>query len=218
MRFTTWPILLSLVALSSPLAYASGGKYGLSLALGFPHILNLMGDLRSDEKWSYGLALGGTNIPLKNKKGADSGIRIGEANVDFRVRCHPFNGAFFLGGMLGFQALSAIMNKDIVINGAAIPTNVTLKVTSPYFTPHLGWLWVFETGFLISFEMGVQVPFGAKSVFESSIDDPVLGYLLAVVKTTKAYADLESDAETTANKVGRITFPYFTALKLGWAF
>jgi len=69
---------------------------------------------------------------------------------DFDLRIFILRGAFFLGSSLGTQSLTATATS----NGVTVQGDLSTF----YVTPRLGWLSVWDSGFLISTDLGVQIP------------------------------------------------------------
>jgi hypothetical protein len=69
---------------------------------------------------------------------------------DVDLRLFILQGAFFLGSSLGTQSLTA----------TATSNGVTARgdLTTVYVTPRLGWLFIWDSGFLMGTELGVQIP------------------------------------------------------------
>ena len=185
---------------------------GPSLAIGLPHALNLAIDSKSSPTMSWGIAFGGISLPLQNS------ITLGMGNFDARLRWHPFSGSFFLGAILGGQSVYGQSTRPINLEpGLSIPTTVDLTVRSSYFTPHLGWFWIFNSGFTFGFECGIQAPFGPRSTLSVDIADPTLNAYLSALKLTPQYQELENEVEDLADQIGRLVFPY-SILRIGWMF
>jgi hypothetical protein len=198
----------------TPGAHAS--DWSAALLAGVPHPLDLSIDKRLSPRWSGGFALGGLTIPLKGNSGAQ--VKLGISNAEFRGRWHPFDGVFYLGGILGGQTLSAKASQSIDLGGTLVPVSGSMKVSTIYFTPHLGWLRQFETGFQLGFDLGWQFPLHSKGSLAMGIDNPGLQSLLSAIQATSEYQDLQADVEDKASKIGQISFPYITVLRIGWAF
>ncbi|MEK6579120.1 MAG: hypothetical protein AABZ55_07825 [Bdellovibrionota bacterium] len=196
----------------SSLAGAESRPWGLSLTVGVPHPVNLAYEKVYDPDWTAAAGLGSLKLTFQNK------YTIGISNIDARVRWHPFQGAFFLGGILGFQTLSGAASEGIVVGPTTVPTTLSLNITSIFLTPHLGWVWgIRNPGFFFGLELGEQLPFGASSKLNVAIDDPSLASQLSAVQATLAYQSLLDKLQTYSNQIGLIKFPY-AAIKLGWIF
>jgi hypothetical protein len=190
-------------------------RWGPSFLVGIPHPFSLSVDLRIDGEWSVGLALGGLAVSPRRAKGS---TRMSIGGLDLRGRWHPWRGAFFLGAMLGGQTLSGSTTNVYDVSGQDVSATITLDVKSAYFTPHLGWMWIKESGFTIGVELGWQVPSNPRSLFGVSVDDPALAAYLDQVKATQEYKDFVKDIEDRTRPLGLLSFPYVTVLRVGWVF
>jgi hypothetical protein len=217
-------VLILLAALAGgSAARAEGGaagfnerfRWGPSLLLGIPHPVGLSVDGRIDGEWSVGIFAGGLGISPRN---SDGNVRLSIGGLDLRGRWHPWRGAFFLGAMLGGQTLSGVATRTYDISGQDVPATLRLDIKSAYFTPHLGWLWMKESGFTIGFELGWQIPSNPRSELGLTIDDPTYASYLDQVKATQAYRDLERKVEDLTRPLGLLSFPYVTVIRLGWVF
>lgn len=191
-------------AVSAPFCRAEiAFKNGVSLSAGIPHPINLGYERRQTETWTGAISLGTLPLHLKNS------IDIGISNLDVRARYHPFDGAFFLGAILGSQSVYARTAQAITVSGVGdVPVALDLKIQSVFLTPHLGWLWFFNSGFTFGLEAGIQRPFGSKTQLDVAIQDPAYNAVLDLVKMTAAYQTLESDLEKVGNKLGLVPLPY----------
>ncbi|MCM2277478.1 MAG: hypothetical protein NDJ89_05330 [Oligoflexia bacterium] len=188
---------------------------GASISLELPHPANLSLEARPSPEFSGSFSLGGLPAIRMNK------VSLSMFTPNFRGRWHAFSGAFFIGGILGYQRLKGSTSQDFAVTSpfpATVPTSIDLTIKNLYFTPHLGWVWgMGSPGFLFGLEAGIQVPFAPASELEIQINDPSYAALLSVVQSTSEYQQAESDVETAANRVGRMVFPY-VAIRLGWMF
>jgi hypothetical protein len=208
-------ILILLMLLTTPAAFAktSGTDFIVSFLAGVPHPVNLGLDLRHG-RFSEGLTGGLLSLSFKNN------INVKISNVELRGRWHPFSGSFILGTAVGQQSITGSTTQTFTTNpgGIEVPTKIELAVQGGYVTPHLGWLWVWGSGFSLGFEVGVQVPFAQNSELEITIQDPSQNAFLDQVKATPEYQQAESDVTTNSDRLGKQVLPYVTVLRLGWAF
>jgi hypothetical protein len=217
MRFRILAPLLIAASFSAHPAHALPPRaFSAHLLVGLPHPLNLAGDLRFSPAFTTELALGALKPTFHGKNGG--AVTVGVGNLDLRARWHPWDGAFFLGLMLGGQNLSAEAHSNIEVASVSIPVRASLKVGSPYLTPHLGWIWELRTGLTLGVELGWQIPVGANPELTLAIDDPTLEGYLEQVQQTAAYQKLRQDIESVAERLGKVGLPYVTALRIGWAF
>ncbi|MGZ6124728.1 MAG: hypothetical protein ACXWLR_07195 [Myxococcales bacterium] len=95
--------------------------------------------------------------PLLELAGAQGGsidARLDRFNAfDLDLRVFPFRGKFFVGSSLGRQSLQGAVTESTALG----PQTATVDLTTWYATPRLGWLWTFEPGFLLAFDVGVQL-------------------------------------------------------------
>lgn len=225
-KHKNWVLVLIVCGLVSSSGFA--GSYdkfrmGPSIQLAVPHPLNLGLDARFHRMFSVGV--NGGYLPVNLTIGGTA-TQISLTNYEARARWHPFSGAFFLGGAFGQQRVSARASKSIALavqagdQTVSLPLNldVSLNLQSWYATPHLGWMWIFDSGFCLGFELGVQWGFGSRSSFDISIQDPTLNSYLTQVKEDQEYKDLRNSIEGAGNKIGNAVLPFVTALRIGWLF
>jgi len=72
------------------------------------------------------------------------------AAVDGEVRVFPFRGTFFVGSSLERQTLTASATRS--------GQTVNVDMTTIYAAPRLGWLAIWDSGFSLSIDAGVQLP------------------------------------------------------------
>jgi hypothetical protein len=191
-------------------------RFGGSLSLGVPHPIFLDVETIESPQLTLALGLGGLGIPIKTKNLDDAKLSIGA--IDVRARWHPFSGAFFLGGILGVQSLQGSASETIAVSSETVHTTVKVDVGTGYFTPHLGWLWMFKSGLALGTELGLQVPLGTKTKLDIATDHPVANSVLVELKNTEPYRNLESGVSDFGRRIGQIVFPYVTLIRVGWFF
>ncbi len=210
---------------------SSGGsryeKFGIgpSLVIGVPHPINLAVDARLHPLWSVGV--GGGYFPLKVPIGGNS-VKLTLINYEARGRWHPFSGAFFLGTAFGQQRLSVQTSKSlstsVTVSGVAVPVtanvDVLAKIKGLYATPHIGWMWIFDSGFLIGLELGAQIGFASKTTVDIGIkaSDPRLDPYIGLVRDQKTYKDAVQQIQDMGKKIGNMPLPFLSLLRLGWMF
>lgn len=95
--------------------------------------------------------------PLLELAGAKSGAtdaRLDQFNAfDLDLRVFPFRGRFFVGASFGRQALKGAVTEDTPFG----PQTATVDLTTWYGTPRVGWMWTLEPGFVVAFDLGVQI-------------------------------------------------------------
>lgn len=105
------------------------------------------------------------------------------------LRLFILRGAFFLGSSLGTQSLTA----------TATSNGVTAQgdLTTLYLTPRLGWLWIWDSGFLLGTDFGVQIP-----ISNTLTIDPIAN---------------NKDVRDAARVIGQIPLPAVT-FRIGYLF
>jgi hypothetical protein len=95
--------------------------------------------------------------PLLTAVGANSAGRVARlddfSSYEANLKIFPFQGAFFFGSSLGHQSLRGAVTESTV----AGPQTGTADVQSMYATPRLGFLWSWNSGFLLGVDGGVQL-------------------------------------------------------------
>jgi len=124
---------------------------------------------------------------------------------NFAARLYPWKGAFYAGVAFGSQTFTGAQTGTVV----GVPTTVTLTFNSTYLAPQVGWRWVWDSGFFLGMELGVQIPISTSS---SVTSDNELG------KGTPAYAQLQSQINDKATTFGNNPLPHFALLQLGYFF
>lgn len=182
---------------------ARGGvesRYGFYLSVGSPALLSYGLDFQhSSHMFSASLEYGGWNFKVGD-------VEAGLKHYDVTGRWHPFVSSFFVGLKAGQQMLSLSANQ--AISGQNV--NVDLELTSPYLTPHFGWLSFYESGFTWGFEMGYQIPSGVKADVTTDAD--------STIQATTEYSDFKKDVEDKAKPLGKIAIPTVAFLRFGWVF
>ncbi len=185
-----------------------------TILVGFPHPINFAMDLRVEGTFGVGIGLGKASYTLAS---AQPPLTLGSSNLEARIRWFPFEGAFFLGGILGWQKLSTAASNNIRVASTDVPTHLKLTVSGPYITPHLGWIWVIGSGFTLGIEGGIQLPFSQRSNFDATTNETFTP-IFDAVKTTEAYHSLEQDLNNAGEKIGEQILPFVTLLRIGWTF
>lgn len=175
--------------------------FGAHVALGIPSPLSGgLNYVHSSQIFSVELNMGSYGM-----KASDVDVKM--SNAEIGLRWHPFMGSFFVGSYIGNRAL--VIEKSDTIQGQSI--NLKAEVKSNYVAPHVGWMWGMSNGgYFGGMELGVLSPSGAKASFSSNAD--------AAVKTTKEYKDLNDEVKDQGEKLGEITLPLWTMIKIGWLF
>jgi hypothetical protein len=135
----------------------------------------------------FGVGIGYSDFPafianplleLAGAKGGATDARLDQFNAfDLDLRVFPFRGQFFVGSSFGHQSLKGAVTE----NTAFGPQTATVDLTTWYVTPRLGWMWRFDPGFVVGFDLGVQlklisdrtvtVPPGATADIRNRVDN-----------------------------------------------
>ena len=192
------------------------GDLGITLSGEFPHPIFV--DIEDRLSPAFDIALGGGGLSLGfNSNGTP--IQASVNAVDLRAHWRPFDGAFFMGFALGIQNLSATATKSIPVpTVGSLNTNVALKLTSFYLTPHLGWEWVTSGGFAFGLDFGWQFPFAPSTTVTVTSDQTLTQSVLNLIEQTAEYQSLNSNVSDAGDKIGKISIPYITVLRLGYFF
>lgn len=180
-----------------------GGSHllGLHAALGLPHPLRAgLVYVHHSHIFSVEANYGAFSVDA-------SGVTAKMNNMELGLRWHPFMGSFYVGALVGNRKLD--LEKKEVISGQDIAMKAEVK--SNYIAPNVGWMWgADDGGFFASMDLGLLSPSGVTTTFSSNAD--------AAVQTTPEYVQLDKDVRDAGNKLGEISLPMWTLVKLGWLF
>jgi hypothetical protein len=94
--------------------------------------------------------------PLLDAFGANSNgtqARLDEFSAyEADLRIYPFRGPFFFGSSLGHQSLRGAVTQTTVVG----PVTGSVDIATIYATPRVGFLWAFDSGFLVGVDAGAQ--------------------------------------------------------------
>lgn len=189
-------------------------RIGPYVSVAIPHPLTFGIDGVYKELFSFGFSTSSFDSEIGS-------VEIGLSHWDIRARWHVFQGSFFIGAAFGQQSLTGKASDDISFGSGTssqkIPTTVDIEIKTSYLTPHIGWLWIWDSGFNMGFELGLQLPSGNKTEFNSTFRgvDPAEE---AAVKDSKDYKDLEKDVKDAGDLIGKTTLPHMTMFRIGWFF
>ena len=79
-------------------------------------------------------------------------VSVTSSSWEVGLRVYPFHGSFFLGANLG------VGNVNATTTGSQ--QAATADVTAPFVAPRLGGLWIWNSGFALGTDAGVQIPIG----------------------------------------------------------
>ena len=115
----------------------------------------------------FGVGLGYSDFPafianplleLVGAKSDSTDARLDQFNAfDLDLHVFPFRGRFFVGSSFGRQSLKGAVTENTALG----PQTATVDLTTWYATPRVGWIWTFEHGFFLGFDLGVQFKLSA---------------------------------------------------------
>lgn len=184
----------------SPLESIRDSRWGVVASVGFPHALTVgVSAIHPSKMFSAELNAGtfGTGV---------GGLGVRMTNTEAIARYHPWAGALHAGIKLGHRVLTAGKSKSIFTG----PVNAEATVRSDYIAPHIGWLWIAESGFMLGFDVGWSFPFAVSSDFESNAG--------AAALSTADYRALRDEVSDWGRTLGETGLPTMTLLKTGWSF
>jgi len=181
----------------------SAQMFGVHTALGVPHPLSFGLDFLTETK------LIEVNLNFGFFGATVSGVSVSMTNTELGLLYHPFAGSFFVGALIGQQNLKA-KNSSVILGITNV--NVEANIKTNYLTPEVGWHWQWSSGLNLGFEMGAQVPTSSQSDLSTNAAS------LGVDTANSTYTAFEKDVKDTADKIGKLTLPYFTILRIGWMF
>jgi hypothetical protein len=91
------------------------------------------------------------------------GVDLRTTAIGVDARLFAFSGAFFLGAGAGYQTA------DAIADGLG-----SVKATSYYVTPRLGWLWVLDFGLTFGLDFGATIPIHSKVAVQSIVPQSYL--------------------------------------------
>ncbi len=182
-----------------PLGQFLVGPYGTIAALPRPISYGIESKFRD----MFGLSLGYGYFP----KVTLSSVSLKITGWDVRLKWYPFQGAFFLGAGLGNQTLEGSSTQTV----SGIPATLNITQDNAFFLPHLGWNWIWSSGFFMGMDLGVQLSMSRTTKLTSNITDPTL-------IASADYQKLQKDVQDKGDQVGKIPLPLLTLLKFGFFF
>ena len=158
--------------------------------------------------------------PLKTS--SDDG-RITQYKANFkhqevRAVLYPFMGSFFIGAAVGNRDLDGRPNVEINISNQLAQIAGYYRVKNSYVAPQFGWFAVFDSGFSIGTEMGVQIPLTKGSVAKSITINSTGGASVSSITSSAAYDDLLKNLDKFVTYFQDKTIPFWNIIKIGWLF
>jgi hypothetical protein len=164
---------------------------------------------------SWGLGLKAGFLPELSVPGTDDKLNL--KAVEGIVRWFPGDGVFFLGGGFGYQSLQASLEQIIDYHELLI----TADLSAFFVQPQVGVLWIAQSGFAVSFSVGVQIPLPKDPTVSAT-------YNGLPVPTTATYnvpqdvVDQAQSSESAIRSLARVLikypFPTLDLLRIGFFF
>lgn len=133
------------------------------------------------------------------------------------ARWFPFKGSFFLGSGVGYQTFQASLSKTV--EGGTLTT--TADLSGVFVSPQLGWLFVWQSGFALGLQLGVQIPLPKDPVVPSTYNgqpvpsQPGPGFSQEVVDQS---ADAKDQVTTLGKLANKYPIPNIQLLRIGFFF
>jgi hypothetical protein len=194
-------------------------RIGLLVGGGLPEILSLGGQIKLTRFVGAGVNIG--LIPtVKISYYGDATLSYQEYDAYGRV--YPFGGAFFLGAGVGYATIKGTVNSKLNTDAAqgmypGIPNPILVdsqgSVRTLVFTPQIGFMKIFGSGFTIGLDVGAQLPIAPSKVdFATTTNLPEQ----ANTYVQSTYIKPNDDkVRSTLDTIGRTPLPTFN-LKIGW--
>ena len=128
--------------------------------------------------------------------------RFSYQDLSFAARWIPWGGSFHLGAAYGIRTFKASATGTATSSGLSVSGVASLRSTSTYLAPELGWRWIWSSGFFMGLDLGWQLVLSQKT----SVDVPSDAFTTSKIQD---YQDL-------ANKLASTGLPVVSLLQLGW--
>ena len=178
-------------------------RAGPSFGVGVPDGLRLGAFMKWRGLIAAGVAasvLPSTSIPVLDGK-------ITRASGEVFARLHPFRNAFFLGVAGGYAQTKATLSETVVVYNQTQSLETRALANAFYVAPNVGFQWMLPVGLTIGFDVGVEIPIGAKN---PTIDSSANGMALPVDGSGGAAAE-------AGRFVATMPIPVVHLLDLGFA-
>jgi hypothetical protein len=164
---------------------------------------------------AFALGLKGSYLPELSVPGIDGKLDL--KAVEGIVRWFPGDGVFFLGAGFGYQNFKASIGELVDANELTI----TADMSGFFVQPQLGVLWISQSGFAISFSLGLQIPIPKDPVISATYlgqpvpDQPTGTIPPDVVNQAQSSKD---DVQSVARLIVKYPFPTLDLLRIGFFF
>lgn len=164
---------------------------------------------------SLALGLKGGYLPELSAPGGSATIDL--KAIEGTLRWFPGDGVFFLGAGFGFQNFLASLTVPVDYS----PLKITADMSGFFVSPQLGVLWISQSGFALSFSVGLQIPIPRDPVVSATYNgQPVPAQATATVPQDvidQAKAN-EDDVRSIARFIVKYPFPNIDLLRIGFFF
>jgi hypothetical protein len=124
-------------------------------------------------------------------------------------RIFPFQGAFYVGIGVGYQMIDVVATDEI--DGEEV--TATIEESNLFITPQVGWLWIWDSGFALGINAGVQFALSSdpKVVLTDDRGREIRG-------PSGEERELQDDVKNLGELIADIPIPAVDLLKLGFYF
>jgi hypothetical protein len=208
-------LLLFASIATTTLAAEEGFKFGPSASIGLiqPYLVQVDAVMNND--YEFGAGFGQYTYSIDKKTKADITMQ----SVQLQSRWFPWAGSFFTGLLAGRRTISGDFERDLKYKKANQELDFTAKgnvtLTSYYLTPHFGWRWLWDSGFVLGMDFGYHLTVTQKSSSDVSANDKLIE---VAAKSTSAYKEYKKDIDKATDRAASLHMPYITLLRIGYFF
>lgn len=189
---------------TAPLPKKPGFRVGALLGIvSVPRPINLELSIKPNELLGFGV--GYSMFPP---------IKIDDVEAGFQAfnavgRVFPFKGAFYVGLGFGYQMIDVEATDEIRGN----EITATIEESNFFITPQVGWLWVWDSGFALGINAGVQIALSSdpKVTLRDERGRVIRG-------PSNEQQELEDDVRNLGEWIAGFPIPAVDLLKLGFYF
>jgi hypothetical protein len=197
-----------------PTSKAEGIRLGLLIGvLAFPRPIE--GEVMLKLGSSLALGLKGGYLPELTAPGGIASLDL--KAIEGTLRWFPGDGVFFLGAGFGYQNLLASLSEPADYGVLTL----TADMSGFFVSPHLGVLWISQSGFALSFSVGVQIPIPKDPVVSATYNgQPVPSQPTSTVPQSvidQAHSDGDN-VRSVARFIVKYPFPNIDLLRIGFFF
>jgi hypothetical protein len=188
----------------SPTPKGPGVRVGALLGIiSIPRPINLELSIKPNELLGFGV--GYSMFPPLEFDDVEVGIQAFNAVG----RVFPFKGAFYVGLGFGYQMID--LEATRTIDGDAV--TATIDESNLFITPQVGWLWIWDSGFALGINLGVQFALSSNPNVTLTDDRG-----REIRGPSGEEEELRDDVRNIGEWVADIPIPSVDLLKLGFYF